>query len=145
MRTNFSKVEKSLEDGLLKLTRKQLLSQADQAAHAKSEESLPAAEFRPAIFQTLERELKKISKLDELAYKKIGFRRQDLKKLIADPSLLTPQDWEKIKEVKVRIENYKRDLQAKLPASTDKQIIENERVKQSQARLNVNSKWIPLT
>lgn len=145
-KTNFSKVEKALEEGLLSLAKGHLLSEASRISHSKANaDELPAEALRGAIFQAVDRELKKIWKRDASAYKKIGFQRQELKKLIADPSLLTPQDWQKIKEVRERIEDYKKELSTKLPAPSNTQIVEEERVKQSKARFNVNKKWIPLS
>jgi hypothetical protein len=141
-KTNFTKVEKALEDGLIKMTSQQLWELAESSV--QSSKALPPKEICTAILQSLERDLKKMHSKDNSLYKKIGFTRENLKKLIAHPELLTPQDWKQIQEVRIRIEKYKKDLAASLPHLSDDAIIEQERAEHINKRFNVNKKWIPL-
>lgn len=145
-KTNFSKVEKALEEGILKLTSEQLLLLADEASMGKGtkKQELPTPEMRGAFLMLMDREMLKLHKQDAALYKKIGFTRQNLRKLIANPALLTPQDWKKIKDVKERIEAYKKELAAKVPPVKDEDIVEQERIKHINKRFNTNEKWLPL-
>lgn len=143
-KTNFSKVEKSLEEGMIKMKSQHLLKEADAYTAKEAKEKIPSKEECSAVLNRIERDLKKLNKQDEKVYNKIGFHKIDLKKLLTNPSLLTPQDWKTIKEVKERIEKYKKELASKLPFESDDDLVEQQRTKHLTKRFNVNDKWIPL-
>ena len=143
-KTNFSKVEKSLEEGMIRITSQNLLSEADALIQKKSEQKLPSKEIRSTVLQKIDRDLNKLVKQDENLYKKIVLKDFDLKKMIANPSLLTPQEWKTVKEIKGRIEKYKKELAAQIPFQSDDDLIEKERSHHLTKRFNVNDKWIPL-
>lgn len=141
-KSDFSKVEKVLDEGLLKMTKEELLRKAD--AISSKTEKIPSKELRLTILQAFDRDLKKIYKENQETYKKIGFQRQNLKKLLSNPDLLTPQDWQEIQKARSRIEKFKKELLSKLPISSNEEIIEEQRISQQKARFNVNKKWLPL-
>lgn len=146
-KTNFTKVEKALDDGLVKITSQRLLDEAGPKVSPKPKESvadLPPREVCQTVMQNIYKELKKMHKADELGYKKLGFHRQNLKKLIENPHLLTPSDWNKIKQVQERIEKYKKELAQQLPFQTDDELVEQERTRSPNRRFNINDKWLPL-
>lgn len=146
-KTNFTKVEKALEDGLIKITSQKLLDEAGTKSPEKAKEpvaDLPPRQVCQTIMQNIYKELKRLHKEDELGYKKMGFHRQNLKKLIESPHLLTPADWSQIKQVQDRIEQYKKELAALLPVQTNEDLIEQQRAKSPYKRFNVNDKWLPL-
>jgi hypothetical protein len=144
-KTNFSKVEKSLEEGMIKIKSQNLLKEADAASgHKENESKIPPKEVCNAVLNNLERELKKLKKEDEESYKKLALPKIDLKKLITNPSLLTPQDWKEVKNIKDRLNQYKKDLASQLPQETDQDLIDHERTKHVNKRFNVSKKWIPL-
>lgn len=143
-KTNFSKVEKSLEEGMIKIKSQNLLKEADAYAAKTPKESVPTKEECQAALTGIERDLKKLLKQDEKIYKKLGFHKMDLKKLLSNPSLLTPQDWKTVKDIKERIEKYKKELAARLPFESDEDLVENQRTKHLTKRFNINDRWIPL-
>lgn len=146
-KTNFKKVEKALEDGLIKMTSDRLLDEAKTKSPINPKDSvqdLPSREVSHTVMQNIYKELKKMHKEDESAYKKIGFHRQNLKKLIENPDLLTPADWIKIKQVQDRISQYKQELAKLLPFQSDDDLMEEQRAKNATKRFNVNDKWLPL-
>lgn len=145
-KTNFSKVEKALEEGMIRLKSETLLKEADALkGTVQLPDKLPPKEVCNTMLASLERDLKKLRKEDQVFYKKLVFHKVDLKKLITNPSLLTPEDWKTIKEIKERVEIHKKELAAKLPIESDQDIVEHERKAHLNKRLNVsNKKWIPL-
>ena len=144
-KTNFSKVEKSLEEGMIRMKSQNLLKEADEASGNKANESkVPPKEVCNAVLTNLEKELKKLRRSDEESYKKLALPKLDLKKLITTPSLLTPQDWKEVKEIKERLNLYKKELSLKLPQETDQDLIDLERNRHVNKRFNVSKKWIPL-
>lgn len=144
-KTNFSKVEKSLEEGMIRMKSQSLLKEADEAAGNKENEAkVPPKEVCNAVLTNLEKELKKLRKADEESYKKLELPKLDLKKLITTPSLLTPQDWKEVKEIKERLNLYKKELASRLPQESDQDLIDLERSRHVNKRFNVSKKWIPL-
>lgn len=145
-KTNYTKVEKVLDEGLLKITVEHLLEEADTVSPSKAKPSklLPDQEKRIVVIQKMDQDLKKISKSDPSIYKKIGFTRRSLKAFLNHPELLKPEDWKKIKEVKERIEAYKRELAKKLPHNSDEEIVNDQRIKHINKRFNTQDSWLPL-
>lgn len=141
-KTNFSKVEKSLEDGLIKITSRQLL--ADTPGETIKPESLPSQDLMTARLQSIARDLQKLHKMDSSIYKKLNFSRDKIKKLLADPTLMTIEDWQKIKTLRSEIAKQKQELAATQPFIFDEDIVEKERLIQKNRRFNVNDKWLPL-
>ena len=140
-KTNFSKVEKSLEEGLIKITSRHLL---DEAPAAKNNPSFPPQDLLVAQLQSMARDLKKLHALDSSIYKKLGFPREKLKKLIANPSSLTLEEWQKIKVTREKIALEKQNIAKNKPFEFDEDIVEKERLIQKNRRFNINDKWLPL-
>lgn len=144
-KTNFSKVEKSLEEGIIKIKSQNLLKEADEASgHFENESKMPQADVCHAILNNLDRELKKLKKEDEESFKKLVLPKINLKKLITNPSALTPQDWNEVKNIRDRLNQYKKDLASRLPKVTDQDLVDQERTRHVNKRFNVSKKWIPL-
>lgn len=144
-KTNYTKVEKALEEGLVKIKSQQLLEEADALKTLeKKDPKIPTKDVCNAVLTYLDRELKKLRKEDGTLYKELIFQKIDIKKLITNPSLLTPQDWKTVKEIKERIDQHKKELSARLPAESDQDIIDHERDRHQNKRFNVSKRWIPL-
>jgi len=146
-KTNYSKVEKALDDGLQKMVASQLLDLADAASNMGKpipSEQLPSLEMRTATLKSLDRDLKKLHRKDAGVYKKVGFVRSALKKLIDHPDTLTPEDWKQVKKIKEKVEVYKKELAKTLPQTSDDTLVESERVKHINKRFNTNENWLPL-
>lgn len=139
-KSNFSKVEKALSEGIIRMTARQLRSQTP----SKKMEGIPTAEILSAVLNTIDQDIKRIHKLETGIYKKVGITKQNLKKMIANPALLTLKDWEKIKDAKGRLEKIKKELQSQKPYLLDEDIVEAERKKHINKRFNVREKWLPL-
>lgn len=148
-KTNFTKVEEALAEGLRKITVTKLLEEADEAgagkedsaAHMKEHQDREAAH---ALILTLQLDLKELSKNDQGVYTKFGIKKKELKKMISNPESLNPQDWEKLKKLRSQIDDFKKDMSKNLPPSNDETLIEQERYKHLNKRFNVKDKWIPL-
>lgn len=131
-KTNYSKVEKALEEGMLRMKTESLLEEADALKNPSGKLSEEEEEHALLLSQ-LQEELKQLKKEDAKAYKKLAFHKLDLKKL----------EWKEIQEVQHRLDQYKKELPAKMQVS-DQSLIDAEREKHLNKRFNVNDKWIPL-
>lgn len=132
-KTNYSKVEKALEEGMLRMKTESLLEEADALKNPSGKLSEEEEEEHALLLSQLQEELKQLKKEDAKAYKKLAFHKLDLKKL----------EWKEIQEVQHRLDQYKKELPAKMQVS-DQSLIDAEREKHLNKRFNVNDKWIPL-
>lgn len=158
-KTNFTKVEEVLEQGLRKYSVEHLLEQADEASSANSKPRNPTIAYGESdkpqapsltrdqnqLIHTLQREVKSLQKKGKGMYSKLGITKTDLKKMIDNPKELTQEEWDKIKQIREKIEKYKAELMKQLPQQSDDQIVESERKDHVNRRYNVNKKWLPLT
>lgn len=148
-KTNYTKVEEALTEGLRKLTISQLIEMADAASKSKTDTApveTPARldAIQKALVSALKRDLERLHKQDTNVYEKIGVKKKEIKKFIDNPNTLTPEEWESIKQIKDKIDIYKKELTSSLPKVSDDQIVEGERVKHINKRFNINEKWLPL-
>lgn len=148
-KTNYTKVEEALSEGMLKIEKEKLLSAADEN-NPKSKPKAPL-EAKKSIDPVLLRRLTKIDQELQLLkqngkdpYTHLKIDPEEMKKFIADPTLLTEQDWEKIKSLKNKIADYKAALEGEESTSSDDDLIEHQRKDQKTKRFNINKKWIPL-
>lgn len=137
-KANFSKVEKALEEGLIKITSQNLLNQTP----GKHLELTP--ENAALILKKLDNDLLKLNKEDKAIYEKVGVKRSALKKLLNSTTTLTPADWNSIKEIQLKIAAYKKEILKKIPPMKDEDFVEKERIVQKNRRFNVRDKWLPL-
>lgn len=157
-KTNFTKVEEVLEQGLRKYSVEQLLEIADQTSAPKKRnptiaytaesdkpEIAPLSKEQSHLIHSLERDVKRLRKKDQEIYTKLGIGRKNLKKMIENPSALTPADWETIKQIRTKIDQYKAEMAKQLPQTSDEDLVESERKDHINRRYNVNKKWLPLT
>jgi len=145
-KTNFTKVEEALAEGLLKISVEQFLTLADAAS--KNTVASPnlgtPAELQRRLIACLKIEISYLYKKDRALFDKLPFSPSAYKKFIEDPTKLTPEDWENVKQLKRLVDEYKKNEAAKTPPATDEELVERERAKSVNKRFNVSDKWLPL-
>lgn len=144
-KTNYTKVEEALAEGMLKIEKGKLLNEADAAKGKKPVETKSAID--PILLRRLtkiDQELKLLQKNGSNPYTELKIDQEEIKKFLNDPASLTEQDWEKVKELKGKIADYKATLEDKESTNSDDDLIENQRKDQKTKRFNINKKWIPL-
>jgi DNA-binding transcriptional MerR regulator len=155
-KTNYTKVEENLEKGILKMNVANLLQEADAADARKKDKNAPSPFLeegqtssqldlaKKKLLISLKQDLNRLYKQDSEVYRNLGYKKKDIKKLIEKPSELTPEDWTAIKEIKERVEEYKKDLEAIFPKLPDDALVEGERKAHINKRFNVQKSWLPL-
>lgn len=141
-KTNYTKVDAAADMGL----RKMEIDRLFEATPGKEKIPLtPEEKGKQKLLEGLKRDIQYLDpKRHKQLYTTLGYKRQDLKALIENPSTLTLEDWEKIKQIKKSIEKYRKEVMAQLPSQDDEKIVEEQRVKHINKRYNVNDKWLPL-
>lgn len=152
-KTNYTKVEEALAEGLRKIEVNKLLDIADENAAAKkpaqSKESAETkSESTPEQKQLLldiKTFLKQIQNLStEDPYQKLGIDKKQINRFVKHPEKIKAEDWEKLKGYREKIKALKDEVEKKHPPKTDINIVEQQRKKQKTKRFNINDKWIPL-
>lgn len=135
-KTNFSKVEDFLDQGLHKITVKKLLKLADVAA-GTGQQTPEKEKERRALISAIKRELKWFRKQKKNIYKRLKVSKKELEA----PEKLSDEE---LKEILSKIEKEKEVHYKKHPKSTDEDLVEAERLKHINKRFNVSDKWLPL-
>lgn len=147
-KTNYTKVEEALAEGMRKIEVNRLLDVADENAAANSKSKGPAKVKVDAIhlqrLATINHDLKLLQKLGTNPYATLKIDKEELQNFTKDPTALTQQDWEKVKIIKEQIAAFKTELDKKTPQNSDDDLVTQQRKKQITKRFNINEKWIPL-
>jgi len=137
-KTNFTKVEESLIEGLRKMDVNRLLEITEHGANAEQ------LQFGKQLLLAMQYVLKSLKQRGLDPYKKLGIEKKELDKMLENAGTLKPEDWNRIKEIKVKVDQFKQEMDLKFPVSTDDQVVESERIKHVNKRFNVNDEWLPL-
>jgi hypothetical protein len=143
-KTNFTKVEEALAEGMRKIEVNKLLKAADDNSEKPAVSE--TKKIDPILLRRLtkiDQELQLLQKEGKNPYAQLQIDQEEIKRFLKDPTLLTDQDWEKIKELKQKIANFKAAWEGKEDNSED-DFIEQQRKDQKSKRFNINKKWIPL-
>ncbi len=141
-KANFSKVEKALEDELMRMTSNKLLQEAP-SGKKRAFEKLPAPQDQITILKNLELSLKRLSKKDPSAAEKGKIDLEAFKTFLDGAGKLTEEQWKLVKEMHNKVDNLKKTLLKNAPIS-DETLVEAERKKHINKRFNVHDKWLPL-
>lgn len=148
-KTNYTKVEEMLNEGLRKMSVEHLLDMADTATQAKSNATIekaakPLSAEQSRLMSVLQHDLSHLHKQGNKPYEKLGIKKKYLKQLIENPQGLTPEEWATVKRLKDQLEEFKKDLAMSLPNSSDEELVEKERKSHKTKRFNINKNWLPL-
>lgn len=134
-KTNFTKVEDALSEGMRKISVKKLL---DETAKEQPKEDLNPSQ---KIVKQLILDLNSAIKKDKKLFLKLGFKKDTIKKILGDPLHISADNWKILMEFKKSFDLYKAK---KKKETVDDRIVEDERRKHINKRFNVNEKWLPL-
>jgi hypothetical protein len=148
-KTNFTKVEEILNEGLRKISAEQLLELADAAPPLQPAERDKAARSvglraQHRALLTLTRDLKRLQKLGKEPYKALGVSKEYLKNLLGLERELTTEELEKVSVIKKDLQKFKEELKAKPPKVSDDAIVEEQIKEHKNKRFNIRKEWLPL-
>jgi hypothetical protein len=145
-KTDYTKTENLLNEGLLKMSVQELLELADKTGSFKTEESaLPSLQARTILLSFMRHDFETLASVEGAKpEEKTGITQKELSDAIEKIQELTPEKWETLKEVRKRLIAYRDELKDKIPHFSDEEIIALERKKHINKRFNVRDKWLPL-
>lgn len=142
-KTNFTKVEESLIKGMDKLAVKKIVDSTDSNVNEKKAAD-EARLNRKKLAIYLISELKRLHKLDQELFIKLGTNIKTAKKLLEHPAKLSDDEWKIVLKLKDKVEGYKKAFAESIKESSIEEIVEKERNKQSDSRFNIQKKWLPV-
>ncbi len=142
-KTNFSKVEQALEEGLRRMSISKLCDLADIAAgigfSKTNTKDLSNSQIK--LVRQVQRDLDRLVKKDKKLYVKLKLNSQELEHKLSNPDKLTENEW---KGLEVLRKQTKKMIEELFPDTSDEEIIEQQKVSHVTRRFNVNNKWLPL-
>lgn len=138
-KTNYGKVEKAIDEELRKMEVQSLL----KLTKKKGKEEIPSSEVCTVVVKSLKNDLIRLHKQDKEILKKLEIERGEIKQWSDHASALVPQEWEKIKQIKTKLEEYKKGLNKKNRASNE-QLVKKGVQEHINKRHNVRDKWLPI-
>lgn len=144
-KVNFKKAEEAIDNTARKIL---IANLSDLATIATAIQEPGKKNFQKqidAVIIHFRKELKKLKKHDPVLYKKLNLSIQDEKRFNRPPIEYTPDDWQKLKTLKEKIDELKSELYGEdvFDQEYEKQIL-NERRKHINKRFNVKEGWLPL-
>lgn len=140
-KTNFSKVEIALEEGIRKMTVSKLNELADIATGADLPKTLQLEKVKKDLVRQVLLDLKRLEKKDKKIYVKLQFKKEYLLDKLSHPEVLTEAEWKGL--VKLR-EMTKKFIEETFPQASDEKIIEEQKESHLTRRFNVNDNWLSL-
>lgn len=141
-KTNFTKVEEKLDEGLRKMTVEHLLELADAATKPKDTKQ---DHSRLQVILSLQRDMKFLDKENQTPYELFGMNKKTISKYLKNPDKLTAEEWEGIKQIQGKVHKFRKDFEKNSTQKNDDSLIEQQRRSHITKRFNINDKWLPLT
>jgi len=140
-KTNYTKVEEALTEGMLKMTINGLLGMASIAAGIGQPNPAANVLTNKQLLAALQFEIKYCR--DHRLFNAGGFTKPELKKILDNSDNLTPEEWETLKEFKAKADIFRKEMASK-SAEGNEELVEAERKKHINKRYNTKEKWLPL-
>ncbi|MDP1835098.1 MAG: hypothetical protein Q8K75_04130 [Chlamydiales bacterium] len=141
-KTNFTKVEEALAEGMRRIELDKLNKEAD-TIQGKAPLTTEKQDQEKQRRLALKLALKWAWSKDKDFYTKQKIDRTEIKELL-EKAELNEEEWAKITETLKRVEAFKTELESKQGIKNDSDMIEKQRKKHVTKRFNVNDKWVPL-
>jgi len=149
VKTNYSKVEEILNKALKEEYKKELLDQAqienDKKKQSEIEKSLPPKDrYKSRALNLIKKDISSLSrKAKHKMFEKLGIDKELIRKYIENPSDLSPQDWQEIKNIQKQIAAYKEEI-GDSDDEFNQELIGDGRKKNINKRHNIRDGWLPL-
>jgi hypothetical protein len=136
-KTNYTKVEKALQNGMQQIEIDRLIKDASITDLASSDEWV-------LFMKELRKDLYRFGRKDTKLYEKLGVKKKEIIQIYEHSHALTDENKQLLKKLKENLENLKPEILKNSPDLDESQIIEKERKKHQNKRFNIQEKWLPL-
>ncbi|MBS4168765.1 hypothetical protein [Parachlamydia sp. AcF125] len=140
-KTNFTKVEEALTEGLRQMTISKLLKETEESSTPKQKQAKDALSL---LVASLRHEFGWFAKKDPYFIPKLKVEKERIKQLFKQREPYTQEQIAELKDLKTKIEAYKQSVAAEDSSSENERIVETELKRQKTKRFNIRDKWLPL-
>lgn len=137
VKTNYTKVEDALKQGLEDFKIEQLLEMTEIGAEGTLKK-LSGMQ----LLTIIQYELKSLQRHGFNLYLLLNIDKKEFKRFIDHPDTIEDADKEKLILLQQKIEAFRKEKKAEL--TSDENIVEQERHKHKNKRINVKNDWLPL-
>lgn len=141
-KTNFTKVEDALNEGLLKMNIAGLHEAATTASQKEPTGSGDPAAQKRLLVAAIQFELKHCK--DDQLFAAGGFSRGELKKALQRVEDITPEKWKQLEDFRQKASDYKKSKAEKQPEDANEKLIDQQKKKHVNKRYNTKDQWLPL-
>ena len=143
---NFTKAEKEIERNLHRMFVQKLIELTEKEQKKELEQSEKANNNKNtlSILNSIQKDLERLSSKSEQMWIDLGMSKEDITKFIENPGQLSHDEWDTIKDLMNKIKVYKNTEGKSLENEINDEIVQSERVKHEDRRINVNQKWKPV-
>ncbi|MFI0435233.1 MAG: hypothetical protein ACH350_05835 [Parachlamydiaceae bacterium] len=144
-KVNFSKVEESFEKALQRLSIENLSEFAAIANAIEDPQKAMSSKTIDEIIIRFQKELEKIKREDPILFSKLNLSPENEERFSRTAADYTQEDWLRLKELKLQIDELKKELcgKEKIAIECDAHI-EKERKRHINKRFNIRDNWLPL-
>ena len=144
IKRDFMRGEKVIDNLVDKVRRDELLKKAEEEDAKKEGNEIPKANAVVEMLQQVRKDLITLSRREFNIIEKIGIQNYQIDNFLKDPTALTPDDWQFLKQIKREIEKCKNELEEQ--EIDDEDVIKKERYKiaEKSENLNVKKGWKPV-
>lgn len=144
-KVNFSKVENAFDRALQKLVIENLSELAAIANVIQDPQTNLSSKAIEEVIFRFQKELKKLKKHDPKLFARLNLSEEEEKRFTLPIKDYIQEDWLRLKALKLRIDELKKELYGEeaLSAENEKQV-NKERRKHVNKRFNIRDGWLPL-
>jgi hypothetical protein len=143
-KTNYSKVEEALAEGLQKISVEQLQAAAPSAKDKKMASEREKIAVRLRVLNLVRSNLDYLQKQGHTVYEQFEIKKSMLKKWIENPSEISAEEWKKIQKLKADLTEFKKSLEKGSTEEINETLLKQQAKENLTQRFNVNKKWLPL-
>lgn len=140
-KTNFTKVEGFLDEGMRQIALNKLLDEADKAQGKAVKKKTSLTNEQKELLRYIETNLSRLKEADAKIFAKLKVKKSSIDKLLKNSESLQEIDWKHLNGLKKKIDSF---LVEYFPKKSNEEQIESEQVRHTKKRFNVNEKWLPL-
>lgn len=142
---NFTKVESAFDKALQKLFIDNLSELAAIANVIQDPQANISSKTIAEIIARFQKELKKLKKKDPKLYERLNLSPEDEQRFALPAKEFLQEDWLRLKALKLRIDELKRDLYGQESMDAQYEIqVSKERRRHINKRFNIRDGWLPL-
>lgn len=142
---DYTKVEKYLSIGTKKMFIQKIISLTEKEQLKEEEEQQKAKnKHMGKVLKSLRGDLERLSRKSDDMWTSLGMSRDKVIKFIENPGTLTKEDRALIGQLLTNIQEYKKTTGREIESEINEDLVQSEREKHIDKRINLKENWRPI-